>query len=237
MTLLNPMTKGGRGESPEHQGCAHKARPLIFPTMKRFLPIFVLLCSLSAWCQYANVSATLTDGSGSFARSAYVHFSLRNCGANFPVVSGSGFTPAQVTFDLKPNPATGIVSGQVVGNDKILCGNVASTYYEVALMKDANTPLSPEMPFVIASNTTWTPAAMPMSNPPGTPGFVYIFGNPSGTQTVTQPTASTLFFKTQGTGTNGRIVVSEDGKSRTVTMSGTNAQGHSVSSSEVYDKQ
>ena len=37
--------------------------------------------------------------------------------------------------------------------------------------------------------------------------------------------------------TGGRIVVSADGKSRTVTMSGTNAQGHRVSSSEVYDKQ
>jgi hypothetical protein len=36
---------------------------------------------------------------------------------------------------------------------------------------------------------------------------------------------------------SGRIVVSADGKSRTVTMSGTNAQGHRVSSSEVYDKQ
>jgi hypothetical protein len=168
--------------------------------MKRLLLIAVMLCSLSAWCQYANVSATLTDGSGSFARSAYVHFSLRNCGANFPVVSGSGFTPAQVTFDLKPNPATGVVTGQVVGNDKILCGNVASTFYEVALMKDANTALSPEMPFIIASNTTWTPASMPMSNPPGTPGFVYIFGNPSGNQTVTQPTGTSLAFVTQGTG-------------------------------------
>jgi|HubBroStandDraft_6_1064221.scaffolds.fasta_scaffold138525_2 hypothetical protein len=49
--------------------------------MKRFLlPILVLLSSLSAWCQYANVSATLTDGTGSFAPTAYLHFSLRNCG-------------------------------------------------------------------------------------------------------------------------------------------------------------
>ena len=37
--------------------------------------------------------------------------------------------------------------------------------------------------------------------------------------------------------TSGRIVVSGDGKSRTVTMSGTDAQGHRVSSNEVYDKQ
>ena len=37
--------------------------------------------------------------------------------------------------------------------------------------------------------------------------------------------------------TSGRIVVSADGKSRTVTMSGTDAKGHRVSSNEVYEKQ
>ena len=37
--------------------------------------------------------------------------------------------------------------------------------------------------------------------------------------------------------TSGRIVVSGDGKSRTVTMSGTDAKGHRVSKNEVYEKQ
>jgi len=37
--------------------------------------------------------------------------------------------------------------------------------------------------------------------------------------------------------TSGRIVVSADGKSRTVTTSGTDAKGHRVSKNEVYDKQ
>ena len=37
--------------------------------------------------------------------------------------------------------------------------------------------------------------------------------------------------------TSGRIVVSADGKSRTVTMSGIDANGHKFSSSEVYEKQ
>jgi len=36
---------------------------------------------------------------------------------------------------------------------------------------------------------------------------------------------------------SGRIVMSADGKSRTVTMSGTDANGHKFSSSEVYEKQ
>jgi hypothetical protein len=37
--------------------------------------------------------------------------------------------------------------------------------------------------------------------------------------------------------TSARIVVSVDGKSRTVTMSGADAKGHRVSSNEVYEKQ
>jgi hypothetical protein len=37
--------------------------------------------------------------------------------------------------------------------------------------------------------------------------------------------------------TTGRIVVSADGKSRTVTMSGTDAMGKKISSTAVYDKQ
>jgi len=37
--------------------------------------------------------------------------------------------------------------------------------------------------------------------------------------------------------TSGRIVVSADGKSRTVTMSGSDAKGNRVSSNEVYEKQ
>jgi hypothetical protein len=170
--------------------------------MKRFLlPILIIASSLSAWCQYATVNATLTDGSGSFAPSAYLHFSLRNCGANFPVVSGQGFTPAKVSFDLKPNPSTGIVTGQVVGNDAILCGNVASTYYEVAMMKDPNTAFSPEMPFIIHSGTAWTPASQPMSNAPGTPGFAYIFGNPTAGHVITRPV----------TGSGGTATATESG--------------------------
>jgi hypothetical protein len=37
--------------------------------------------------------------------------------------------------------------------------------------------------------------------------------------------------------TSGRIVLSADGKTRTVTMSGGDGKGHTVSSSEVYAKQ
>ena len=50
----------------------------------------------------------------------------------------------------------------------------------------------------------------------------------------------TLEFKVKNGGkvtTNGRVVVSADGKSRTVTTSGTEPQGKKFKSTAVYDKQ
>jgi hypothetical protein len=48
----------------------------------------------------------------------------------------------------------------------------------------------------------------------------------------------TLTLKKGGTATStGRIVVAADGKSRTVTTSGTDAQGKKITASAVYDKQ
>src|SRR5437879_5191351 len=50
------------------------------------------------------------------------------------------------------------------------------------------------------------------------------------TLTITQKKAGKVV-------TMGKIVIAADGKSRTVTTSGTNAQGQKISSSAVYDKQ
>jgi hypothetical protein len=48
----------------------------------------------------------------------------------------------------------------------------------------------------------------------------------------------TLTNKKNGKTTmSGRIVISKDGKSRTVTVSGTDAAGKKISSTAVYDKQ
>ena len=43
---------------------------------------------------------------------------------------------------------------QVVGNDQILCGNVASTYYVVTPMKDATHPLRDGVAYVVCSTLT-----------------------------------------------------------------------------------
>ena len=68
-----------------------------------------------------------------------------------------------------------------------------------------------------------------------------VTGNPnSDTRSYTKIDDHTLEFKVKNGGkvtTNGRVVVSADGKSRTVTTSGTDPQGKKFKSTAVYDKQ
>ncbi len=72
-----------------------------------------------------TVTATLTDETGAIYKTAYLHFQPINCGGNLPVTGGSKFI-VQDSFDLRPSPPSGTISGSVVGNDQILCGNVES---------------------------------------------------------------------------------------------------------------
>jgi hypothetical protein len=68
-----------------------------------------------------------------------------------------------------------------------------------------------------------------------------VIGDPnSDARSYTKIDDRTLGFNAKKGGkatTSGRIVVSADGKSRTVTMSGTDSKGKKVSSTVVYDKQ
>jgi hypothetical protein len=60
------------------------------------------------------------------------------------------------------------------------------------------------------------------------------------TRTYTQVNSQTLSFKNEKNGKvilTGRIVISGDGKSRTVTTTATDAQGKTVTNTAVYDKQ
>jgi len=77
-----------------------------------------------------TVTPNLTDGTGTTDRTAYLHFQLVNCGANILVVTGTEAI-IEDSFDLRPATPGGSISGTVVGNDQILCGNIASTYYTV----------------------------------------------------------------------------------------------------------
>jgi hypothetical protein len=68
-----------------------------------------------------------------------------------------------------------------------------------------------------------------------------VTGDPNeDTRSYTKIDEHTFGFNVKKAGkvsTSGRIVVSADGKSRTVTMSGTNAEGKKFTSNAVYDKQ
>jgi hypothetical protein len=60
------------------------------------------------------------------------------------------------------------------------------------------------------------------------------------TRTYTQVNSRTLSFKNEKNGkvtVTGNIVISDDGKSRTVTTTATDAQGKKVTNTALYDKQ
>jgi hypothetical protein len=68
-----------------------------------------------------------------------------------------------------------------------------------------------------------------------------VTGDPnSDTRSLKKINDHTLMFTVKKGGkvtTTGRVVLSPDGKSRTVTVSGTDSKGNKVSSTTVYDKQ
>src|SRR5450755_2284331 len=68
--------------------------------------------------------------------------------------TGSGNFIVQDSFDLRPGGLNQPISGNVLGNDQILCGNIASTYYLLTPMKDATRPLGPGVPYVICSTSS-----------------------------------------------------------------------------------
>ena len=66
-----------------------------------------------------------TNGTGTTYKTGSLHFQLQNCGANIPNTSGGHFI-VQDSFDIRPASLNGPISGPVIGNDQILCSNVAS---------------------------------------------------------------------------------------------------------------
>ena len=199
--------------------------------MKTLRLLAFLLLAVACQAQYATISANLSDFSGNASPLSFIRFQLWNCGYNYPTVTNSALIPVRTTFDIKPN-AQGVVSAQVLGNDAISCGGIASTQYNVTLMKDSVTPLQPTQPFYIASNSTWTPASQPATQPPPAPGWLQIFGNPKQNQVLTQPA-----------GTSFKIVGSLDLTQATITgltSVGINAQqlqGFGVCSTAPTDTQ
>src|SRR4051812_23337254 len=111
--------------------------------------ISVTLLSVIASAQ-VPVVAHLVDGQGHGISGSFLRFELWNCGPNFPVSTVSPLVIVQRSFDLKATGA-GFISGQVIPNDQILCGNVPSTRWLVTAMKDASTPLNAAQRYNILS--------------------------------------------------------------------------------------
>jgi|SRR5271157_3424329 len=109
--------------------------------LKRAIQIAVLMTALGLRL-FAQpgvvVSATLVDGQGNVQTSAYLHFQLWNCGTNVPQVIGQANAIVAQQFDMRANPVTGLISGNVYGNNQILCGNVQSTQWLVTEYKASN---------------------------------------------------------------------------------------------------
>ena len=70
-----------------------------------------------------TITATLTDGTGTTYGTGFLHFQLQNCGGNLPNTSGGKFI-VQDSFDLRRSSPGSSITGTVVGNDQILCGNI-----------------------------------------------------------------------------------------------------------------
>lgn len=175
-----------------------------------FVACLILILASIGSSFASTFTATLKNGTGSTVTTAYLHFELWNCGTNFPTVSGQPQTIVQFTFDLKANAMTGVITGTVLGNDVILCGNVASTEWIITPMFGQNQPFGASHKYVICdagippgqsfcSNSGFGTAAFASLNPtdgvpPPSPGFNPVYSNPVASQTVTEPIGSQFAF-------------------------------------------
>jgi hypothetical protein len=73
-----------------------------------------------------TVSANVTDGMGATFRTASLHFQLLNCSDNLPAVPSQPSLLVQDSFYIHPTLTSGLVTGTILGNDQILCGNALS---------------------------------------------------------------------------------------------------------------
>jgi hypothetical protein len=175
--------------------------------MRSLRVLAFLLFALPAFSQTVTVSGKITDGAGNPISGSSLRFELWNCGANFPRYTFSSLVIVKKQIDFKAD-VNGNVTGKIIPNDEILCGNVASTRWLVTPMKDGATPLNAAERYNICSIAVGT--TLGCSNVPGqtfdagtsqpdtitppAPGFTSIFGNAVKNQTWNQPLGTTAFF-------------------------------------------
>ena len=101
------------------------------------IAVVVLTCAFSL-AQGIAVTAHLVNGQGQNITTAYLHFELWNCGKNVPQVIGQPLVVVPNQFDIHANPTTGLITGNIYGNNEILCGGVQSTQWLVTVYKGVN---------------------------------------------------------------------------------------------------
>lgn len=196
------------------------------------LIVSFLFLSLSASAS-TTVNATLIGPDGNPAPYAYLQFDLKYAGYNIcsvPSVPGSmvvkskRFTPSQLP-------------GTLYGNDEIRCGgqDAYSTVWHVTAYADSNTPIAGDMDYVICSanaslsycpnpSGSWNLAqAQPFSGITPPPGFQLIFGNPTQSQKIVQPSGTTFTWTGLGSGNSQGTVDFTGIRVTGITGLGTNA--------------
>ena len=144
--------------------------------------------------QRAFVSWEMLDGSGNPIRTAYLTFSLWNCGGQIAEVIGFPSAIVQQQFTMHANGA-GLVTGSVFGNNQISCGNVQSTEWIVQQFKATNQPSGIAQYYCLNAPTTFNPSnAQPCQAPPPPAGFIPLWANPVLNQTWTQPAGTVGYF-------------------------------------------
>jgi len=175
--------------------------------IKKLLLLFCIFAG-HAFAQTVPVSANLTNGSGAIVPGAYLHFALWNCGVNVPSVSGTG-SIVQSAFDMKQPSGGGTITGVILANDQILCGGIASTRWLVTPMSPQGQPITNAQRYNICSASALRQSCSQPTGAGGTfdpstaqsdtaiapsPGWSMIFGNPSASQTITQPAGTSMNF-------------------------------------------
>jgi len=94
----------------------------------------VLLATALSFAQGVAVTAHLVNGQGQNIKTAYLHFELWNCGKNVPQVIGQPLVVVPNQFDMHADPTTGLIAGNIYGNNEILCG----TEWLVTVYKGVN---------------------------------------------------------------------------------------------------
>jgi hypothetical protein len=161
----------------------------------RKLFAMALVCLASLAHATVAISGNLQSlGAVNVTSKTYVRFELKNCGGNIPLVSGvAALVPGYLDF----TPVAGAISGTLYGNDVISCSGFTNTFYDVTFYY-GGVPLWRKSYNITGSSWNLNTAIPIVPSPTGAL-YKYIVANPTLSQVITQP-AATSFTVVGGNG-------------------------------------